>query len=167
MVVVGPDAALVIVGIAVTIVVAWGSSISIRSAARGPRWALGHLATVRPYVLGGVAAGLVLAFVVRPLWVGLAVLYVALTVLLLAATLRRALVKLEDAGGLDDLPIERRRHIVRRARSLILIAGVVLAAIGIGGSVAGEGAVAWIPAVLGVTLVVTALSLSAENRPEA
>ena len=160
---VGPDAALVIVGIAVTIVVAWGSSISIRSAARGPRWALDHLATVRPAVMGGVAVGLGLTVFVRPLWVGLAVLYVALTVLLLAAMLRRALVKLDEAGGLDDLPIEQRRHIVRRARTLILIAGVVLAAIGTGGTVAGAGAVAWIPALLGATLVVTALSLSAER----
>ncbi|MEX1003795.1 MAG: hypothetical protein WD990_04525 [Acidimicrobiia bacterium] len=166
MISVGPDTALVIVGIAVAVVVAWGSSISIRSAARGPRWALAHLATVRPVVLGGVAAGLLLTFLVRPLWVGLAVLYVAMTVLLLAAMLRRALVKLEDAGGFDDLPLERRRHIVRRARTLILIAGVVLAAIGTGGSVAGAGAVAWIPAILGIALVVTALALSAEQRTE-
>jgi hypothetical protein len=165
-IVVGPDAALVIVGLAVTVVVAWGSSISIRSAARGPRWALEHLASVRPVVLGGIAAGLVLTFLVRPLWVGLAVLYVALTVLLLAATLRRALLRLEEAGGLDELPIERRRQIVRRARTLILAAGVVLAAIGVGGSVAGAGAVAWVPAILGVALVVTALSLSAEQRSE-
>jgi hypothetical protein len=165
-IVVGPDAALVIVGIAVTIVVAWGSSISIRSAARGPRWALDHLATVRPVVMSGVVAGLVLTVLVRPLWAGLAVLYVALTVLLLAAMLRRALVKLEEAGGLEELPLDQRRHIVQRARTLILIAGVVLAAIGTGGSVAGAGAVAWIPAILGITLVVTALSLSAERRTD-
>ena len=166
MIAVGPDAALMIVGMAATVVVAWGSSISIRSAARGPRWALGHLATVRPFVLGGVVAGLVLTLVVRPLWVGLAVLYVALTVLLLAAMLRRALVRLDEAGGLDDLPIERRRLIVRRSRTLILVTGVVLAAVGTGGVVGGAGAVAWIPAMLGVTLVVTAVSLSAERRPE-
>ncbi|HSJ29041.1 MAG TPA: hypothetical protein VLB67_12600 [Acidimicrobiia bacterium] len=161
----GQEAALLVIGIAVTVVAAWGSSVSIRSAARGPRWALDHLASVRPWVVGGVLIGLVLAAAVRPLWVGLVVLYVALTVVFLAAMLRRALVRLEEAGGLDDLPIERRREIVARARRTIGIAGVVIGAIGVGGSLAGAGPVGWIPALLGLTLVVTAVSLSAEARP--
>lgn len=161
---IGSEAALVIVGLAVTVVAAWGSSISIRSASRGPRWALGHLATVRPFVFGGVMIGLALALLIRPLWVGLAVLYVALTVLMLAAMLRRALARLDEAGGLEDLPLDRRRHIVRRARNLILAAGVVLGAIGVGGVFGGARVVGWIPAILGLTLVVTALALSAETR---
>jgi hypothetical protein len=61
------------------------------------------------------------------------------------------------------LPLDRRRHIVRRARSLILAAGVVLGAIGVGGVLGGARVVGWIPAILGLTLVVTALALSAET----
>jgi hypothetical protein len=161
----GQEAALVVVGVAVTVVAAWGSSVSVRSAARGPTWALGHLAAVRPWVFGGVLAGLLLTGVVRPLWVGLVVLYVAMTVLFLSTMLRRALVRLEEAGGLDELPIERRREIVGRARRTIAIAGVVIGAIGVGGSLAGAGPVGWIPAMLGLTLVVTAVALSAEAGP--
>lgn len=167
MIALGTETALLVVGVAVTIVVAWGSSVSIRSAARGPRWALDHVASVRPFIVGGVATGLFLTVVIRPLWVGLAVLYVALTVVLLAAMLRRALLRLEAAGGLEELPLARRQHIVRRARSLILGAGLVLAAVGVGGTLAGAGAVGWIPAVLGVTLIGTAVSLSAEDGPPA
>lgn len=151
-----------VVGIAVTAVAAWGSSISVRSAARGPRWALDHLARVRPFVLGGVLIGLALTVLARPVWAGLAVLYVAMTVLLLATMLKRALLRLQESGGLEDLPIERRREIVVRARRLILAAGVLLAAIGAGAVAAGAGAVGWIPGLLGLTLIVTAVALSAE-----
>lgn len=164
MIEIGSEAALVIVGIAVTIVTAWGASISIRSASRGPRWALGHLAAVRPFIFAGVVAGLVITAVFRPVWAGLATLYVAVTVLWLSAMLRRALVRLDEAGGLDELPIARRRQIVQRARTMILVAGVVVAAIGVGGTLAGAGAVGWVPTVLGFTLVVTAVSLSAESQ---
>lgn len=158
----GSETALVVVGIAVITVTAWGSSISVRSAARGPRWALDHLARVRPFVFAGVASGLILTVVARPIWAGLAVLYVALTVLLLATMLKRALFRLEESGGLEDLPIERRREIVSRARRLILVAGVLLAVVGIGSGLTGAGAVGWIPGVLGLTLVVTAVTLSVE-----
>jgi hypothetical protein len=160
----GQDAALLVLGLAVIVVVAWGASISVRSASRGPRWALDHLAAVRPAIFGGVILGLVLTAVVSPLWVGLAVLYVALTVLLLSSMLRRSLTRLEEAGGLDDLPIERRKEIVRRARAMILVSGLVLAGVGLLGSASGAGPVAWIPALLGLTLVMTAVSLSAEGR---
>lgn len=160
----GPDAALFVLGLAVVVVVAWGASISVRSASRGPRWALDHLATVRPAIFGGVILGLALTAVVRPLWVGLAVLYVALTVLLLSSMLGRSLTRLQDAGGLEELALERRQAIVRRARTMILVSGLVLAGVGLLGSAGGAGPVAWIPALLGLTLVVTAVSLSAEGR---
>lgn len=158
----GSEAALVVVGIAVIAVAAWGSSISVRSAARGPRWALDHLARVRPFVLGGIFIGLGLTVAARPVWAGLAVLYVALTVLLLVTMLKRALLRLEETGGLDELPLDRRREIVVRARRMILVAGILLAAIGAGAGAAGAGAVGWIPAVLGVTLIITAVALSTE-----
>ncbi len=159
-----PDAALFVLGLAVVVVVAWGASISVRSASRGPRWALDHLAMVRPAIFGGVFLGLALTAAVRPLWVGLAVLYVALTVLLLSSMLRRSLTRLEVAGGLEELPLERRQEIVRKARAMILISGLVLAGVGLLGSASGAGPVAWIPALLGLTLVLTAVSLSAEGR---
>lgn len=151
------------VGLAVVTVAAWGSFVSIRSSARGPRWALDHLASIRAWVIGGVAVGLLLTLAIRPLWVGLAVLYVALTVVFLAAMLRRALTRLEEAGGLEELPADQRSQIVRRARMLILAAGVLLGALGVVGMTAGAGPVAWIPTALGLTLVVTALSLSTEG----
>lgn len=162
MIEIGSDAALLVLGAAISTVAAWGSSISIRSASRGPRWALDHLGSIRPLVLGGVLVGIVLTLLVRPVWTGLAVSYVAITVLLLAALLRRALTRLDEHGGLEELPIERRRQIVARARRMILGAGVILAAIGVGGVAAGVGAVGWIPLVLGATLVITALVLSAD-----
>lgn len=106
--------------------------------------------------------GLILTILARPAWAGLAVLYVALTVLLLATMLKRALLRLEESGGLEELPIERRREIVSRARRLIVVAGILLAVIGIGSGLAGAGAVGWIPGLLGVTLFVTGAALSAE-----
>lgn len=151
------------VGMAVTVVAAWGSSVSIRSAARGPRWALDHLAGIRPWVIGGILAGLALTAGLRPLWVGLVVLYLALTVAFLGAMLRRALARLEEAGGLDELPLERRREIVGRARRTIAVAGVVIAAVGVGAMLSGAGPVGWVPALLGSALVVTALGLSADT----
>lgn len=159
----GSQAAAVVVGVAVIAVAAWGSSISVRSAARGPRWALEHLATVRRFVTGGMLAGVLLTVAVRPVWTGLAVLYVALTVLLLATMLRRALTRLEDSGGLDQLPLERRTEIVARARRLILVAGGLLAVIGVGAIAAGAGVLGWILAGLGVTLIVTAVMLTADT----
>jgi hypothetical protein len=160
-----PEAATMVVGVAAILVSAWGAALSIRSAARGPRWALGHISSIRPVIVGGLGFGLVLLVAVRPAWAGLAVMYVAATALLLSVMLRRGLTRLDALGGLDDLPIERRRAIVQRARRLILGAGLVLGVLGVGGSVAGVGPVAWIPAALGVTLVVTAIALGADDRP--
>ena len=113
---------------------------------------------------GGVGVGAMAAIAVRPVWVGLSVVYVSAAVLFLSVLLRRSLLRLAQSGGLDELPIERRVEIVSRAKRLFSIAGGALALIGLAGIASGAGVVGWITGALGVTLVVTATAISAEDH---
>lgn len=165
MITLAPDAGLLVVGAFVVGAAGWGSLVSIRSAARGPAWALEHLRAVRPVVVGSTLAGLALSVLVRPVWVGLSALYVAVAVGALTVMLRRTLQRLEQAGGMEPLSYERRRAIVSRARRLLIVSGATLVVIGVAGAVAGS-AVGWVTLSLGATLVATAALLSADERAD-
>lgn len=106
--------------------------------------------------------GVFASLVVRPLWVGLSVVYVAVSVMFLAVLLRRSLIRLAESGGLEDLPLERRMAIVSRAKRMFAIAGGVLTLIGLAGIATGAGAIGWITGALGATLVITATAISVE-----
>ena len=141
----------------------WGAYLSVRSAASGPEWALGHLAGVRPWVAGGVGIGVFVSIAIRPIWIGLAIVYVAATAMLLSVLVRRSLLRLAASGGLEALPLDRRIEIVGRAKRLFWIAGGLLAVIGIAGVAIGAGVVGWITGALGVTLIGTASAIDAHD----
>jgi len=146
--------------LAVVFVAGWGSYLSLRSAILGPAWARDHLAVARRIGTAGVVLGAVVTAALRPVWVGIALLYVGAAVLLMIVMVRRSLVRLAEAGGLDALPYERRLAIVTRARRMFGVTGAVLAVVGLAGVAAGAGVPGWIIGALGVTLVATARTIS-------
>ena len=156
MVEIDADTALLVVGVVVVLSAGWGSYVSVRSAAAGPEWALGHLAAVRSPIWGLLILGLLLAVVASPPWMGLGLVYVGAAIMFLVAMLRRSLLRLQEFGAFDELDPERRAAIVRRARTLFLVMGALFAILG-GAALALEaGVIAWIVIALGVTLAAAA-----------
>ena len=96
----------------------------------------------------------------KPIWIGLASLYVVMTMWFLGASLLRNLRRLEAADGFADIPADRRLEILKRARRFLTIGGVML---GILGAVAwSTGPIAWVILALGAVLVGTGVLLTAE-----
>lgn len=153
----GLDASVLVAGAAALVAVTWGAALSVRSAALGPQWALDHLRTVRPVWPALAVAGMAVAFVVRPVWIGLALVYMALTLWFMAGTLLRNLRRVDEAGGLTEVPPERRRAILRRARRVLLWGGAVTALVGV--AALSAGVIGWVIVSLGAVLAGTALIL--------
>lgn len=151
---VGSEGAVLLVGVAAVLAVGWGALLSVRSAVRGPAWALSHLESANRIVPLALLVGTVGVFAVRPLWVGFAWLYIGGLVWWLSGLLRRNLIRLDAAGALAEVPAEARVRIVRRARTMLLIGGGLLLAIGL--AAFSQGATAWVTAALGAVLLVTA-----------
>ncbi len=154
----GQDGAIIIAGLAAVAAVAWGANLSVRSAVRGPAWALAHLSGANRYLVGGFLVGAAVTFLVRPPWAGLAVTYVAAMVWFLAAMLRRNLIRVDAAGGFVEVAAERRAEIVGKARRFLNLGAAVLA---VAGLVAGldSGPAAWVTLAMAVVLAGTALGL--------
>ncbi len=129
MIQVDQPAAIAIVAVAATVAVGWGAFLSVRSATRGPGWALAHLDASGRWLMGGLAVGAVITLVVRPPWAGLAVTYIVGVVWWLSTMLRRNLIRVEAAGGFGEVPVDRRAAILRRARRLLVFGGLALVAI--------------------------------------
>ncbi len=147
-------------GVIAVSAVGWGAVLSVRSAVRGPEWALSHVRAVRRMLLV-VAAGLAVVFLVDPVWAGLAVVYVTALVWWLSGALRRNLERVEATGGFVEIPAESRRRIVRRSRGFLVAAGVLLFAIA---AVAVEsGATAVVIGAFGLVLLGTAAGLGREG----
>jgi hypothetical protein len=159
---IGSEGATLLVGVAAVLAVGWGALLSVRSAVRGPAWALGHLSQASRVVPIALLVGTVAVFLVRPLWVGFAWLYIGGLVWWLSGLLRRNLVRLEAAGAFAEVPFEARVRIVRRARTMLLIGGGLLLALGL--AAFSQGATAWVTAVLGAVLLLTAGAIRAEDR---
>jgi hypothetical protein len=152
----GLDAAVVAVGAALVLVVGWGAWLSTRSAVRGPAWALAHLGPAGRAAPVGVGFGLLVTAAVRPLWVGAGVVYAAGMAWWLIVMLRRSLVRLEALGGLEEMPLDRRRAIVARARTGLLATGAALAVVGLAASAHPVG---WVTLALGGVLAAAGLTI--------
>lgn len=83
---------------------AWGLWLSRASARLGPEWALGQLHRFRPvpWVLG--VAGVAAAAVLEPIWLGVAVLYVAAVTGWLTRSVRKRLEAVRQTYGGFDVP---------------------------------------------------------------
>lgn len=161
LVTIGQEGAVLLVGVIAVSAVGWGAVLSVRSAIRGPAWALSHVRAVRRMLPLVVAAGLAVVFLVDPVWAGLAVVYVTALVWWLSGALRRNLERVEATGGFVEIPAESRRRIVRRSRGFLAAAGVLLFAIA---AVAVEsGATAVVVGALGLVLLGTAGVLGRER----
>jgi len=152
------EGAVVAVGLVVVAAIGWAANLSVRSALEGPGWALAHLRVSTRYFMLVLIAGAVLLVVVSPVWVGLAVTYVAFMVWFLAGLLRRSLTRTEDAQGFDELPMERRLEIVSKSRRLIVVTAVGIVLIGLASLPASQAAGA-VGVALGVVLGLTAWRL--------
>ena len=158
MIEIGQDGAILIAGLAAVAAVAWGANLSVRSAVRGPAWALSHLSGAMRYLVGGFAVGAAITILIRPPWAGLAVTYVAAMVWFLATMLRRNLIRVEAAGGFVEVPAERRAQIVTKARRFLYLGAALLAAVGLAAG-AQSGAAGWVTLVMAVVLAGTAWGL--------
>ncbi len=159
----GRTGAVALVGLATAVAVGWGAYLSVRSATRGPAWALAHLGGAGRWLLAGLVAGLAATVLVRPPWAGLAVSYISGVVWWLSSMLRRNLARLEAAGGFGEVPAARRAEILRRVRRLLGGGAAALVAI----AVASGGAVGVVALGLGAVLAVAAVALRIPDDPDA
>jgi len=118
---------LALIGLGAFGAVAWGALLSVRSARRGPAWALAHVRRAGPLFAGLAVAGLTVTLVLRPRWVGASLTYTAVVVWVLAVALRRSLARVEREVGFGQVPAERRGWLLERARWVFFAGGAVLA----------------------------------------
>lgn len=157
----GPDAAIVVAGLAVIVAVGWGANLSVRSAANGPQWAMEHLGGLRKLWPGLIGLGVLATIVFSPIWVGLAVVYVVAAMWFLSATLLRNLHRLHTLEGFVDIGAQRRAEILGRARRYLIGGGLALGLLG--GASLTYGIVGWVAILLGLVLVGTGVLLTAPN----
>lgn len=118
-------------------IVAGGAWFSTRSAVLGPVWAVARTRAVGLAGMVTMLLGLGL-LVVEPRWLGPAVTYLGLMVLLTGLMMRGALSKLAVAGGFDELSVSGRARIIARAKAWLAVGSVGFLASGIlVGGVAG------------------------------
>jgi hypothetical protein len=153
---VGGDTALWVAVAAPVAVMGWSMWFAAKSAVAGPGWALQHLRVATPVLTGAMVLGLLAAFLVRPLWMGLAVLYPLAIGAWLARSRRLQLAMVDRDGGFGEIdPAMRTRLALSLARGLrvagvlVWFGGLALAAFGV--------AQGWLVAVLGPVAVLTAL----------
>lgn len=101
-----------VVGAVAVIVVGWGVWLSIGSSRRGPGWAHSLLVGWRPLPWALAIVGVVALVVVRPLWMGVAIIYIAMVSGYLMRAVRRSLDAVREAYGefdeIDRSPISGR-----------------------------------------------------------
>ncbi|HEY7704550.1 MAG TPA: hypothetical protein VID03_06935 [Acidimicrobiia bacterium] len=118
-----------IVGVATLLVTGWGAYLSVNAAAKGPAWALSHLGRARPVAIGGLTLSVLVALLVRPFWIGLALLYVIGVATWLISRQRRLLQTIEREHGFGEVSAERRAEILHRVRVWCLGGTLVLVVI--------------------------------------
>lgn len=124
-----PATGLWIVAIAALLVTGWGAYLSVNAATKGPGWALGHLQRALPVAVGSLLLAGVAALIVRPFWVGLALLYVLGVTAWLIDRQRRVLRAIESEHGFGEVSPERRAEILHRVRVWCLGGAAILVVI--------------------------------------
>jgi hypothetical protein len=156
---VGGSTALWVAVAAPVAVMGWSMWFAARSAVIGPAWALRHLRIATPVMTASLVLGLLAAFLVRPVWMGLAVLYPLAIGAWLARSRRLQLAMVDRDGGFGEIdPAMRSRLALALARGLriagvfVWFGGLALVAFGV--------AQGWLVAALGPVAVLTALFVS-------
>jgi hypothetical protein len=126
---VDPVAGMWIVGVATLLVTGWGAFLSVNAAAKGPAWALNHLSRALPVAFGGLALSAIAALLIRPFWIGLALVYVTGVATWLISRQRRLLQAVEQEHGFGEVSPERRTEILHRVRVWCLGGAFVLVVI--------------------------------------
>lgn len=123
--------ASVVVGAVAILVAGWGTWLSVGSSRRGAGWAHAFLVTWRwmPWAIG--AAGVVLALVAEPPWVGIAVAYTGFVTAILARSVRTRLSLARDTYGAFDPPSEAAISQSATMGTYLMWGGVVLAVIAV------------------------------------
>jgi hypothetical protein len=128
---------LLVAAVVPVAVIGWSIIFSVEAARRGPAWSLRHLEIMGRILRPALALGIVAILVVRPVWVGLSVVYPIAVALLMAAGRRRQLAAIERGGFGEVQPATRDRMLARLRPGLILVGaaslllGIFLAAIGV------------------------------------
>ena len=124
-----------VVGVAV---IGWAILFSVEAALRGPSWSYRHLGIVSNILKPALALGIVAMLVVRPVWVGLGVVYPLGVALLMVAGRRRQLAAIEREMGFGEVRPHTRELVLLRLRkglvvvgAMSLIVGILLAGIGL------------------------------------
>lgn len=97
-------------------IVAGGAWFSTRSAVLGPNWAASRTGAVRLAGIATVVLGAML-LAVEPRWLGIAVVYLGLMVLVTGFAMRGAFSKLAVAGGFDELSASGQARIIAKAKT--------------------------------------------------
>lgn len=121
----GPASGLV--GLVAVAVVAWGAWLSLGSSRRGPAWAHDALTTWKWMPWAVAALGLVLIALVKPIWAGIAVIYIAAVTGWLTRTLRRGLDRVREAYGELGPPPAGGPTVSPRVSTYLLVGAAVLA----------------------------------------
>jgi Ca2+/Na+ antiporter len=117
------------VGIATLLVMSWGAFVSVNAATKGPVWALAHLKRARPVALAALGLSVLVILLVRPFWIGVALLYVMGVTAWLFDRQRRMLQAIEAEHGFGDVAPERRAEILHRVRVWCLGGAAILVVI--------------------------------------
>ena len=132
------ETGLLTAAVAPVAVIGWSIIFSVEAARRGPAWSLRHLEVMGRILRPALALGIVAILVVRPVWVGLSVVYPIAVALVMVAGRRRQLAAIEREMGFGDVPPTTRDRMLDRLRpGLILVGaaslllGIFLAAIGV------------------------------------
>lgn len=97
--------ALALVGGVCVVVAVWGMWLSHGSATNGAEWGYAALNSWKPMPWIIAALGLFLLVLAEPIWIGVAVLYVAAMTGILTRSVRRRMEAVRRVyGGFDDLP---------------------------------------------------------------
>lgn len=114
------------VSVVVVAAVMWFAFVSVGAAANEPAWARRQIRRVVPASAVIAAAGLVGLLWVRPVWVGLAVIYVAAVVGFMARSVQAGLRRADAIGGAGISQMRRRLLLLRTSRWMWIAAAVLV-----------------------------------------
>jgi len=115
-------AATVAISCTVVGALAWFAFLSVGSAAHAGGWARRHMRTIAigAAVLG--ATGLVALLWLRPVWLGIALVYIAGIIWVMARSVRATLRRVEAIGGAEITPGRRRLLLLTTAKWMWTVA---------------------------------------------
>ena len=109
----------------------WGGMVSVRSATKGPQWALDYLKKSYPILLVLLVASIAVTLLVSPGWVGISLVYVTGIIAWMPRSVSKSLERVRTAGTFEPLPPDRQAAILARASRWLLIGGAVIVLIAI------------------------------------